>query len=260
MKTDAIFYELFKQFPIIFFELIGKPQTNTNIYEFTTPEIKQRSFRLDGVFSTLDNFANEPIYFIEVQFYKDEEFYDRLFTGIFLYFSQYQPPNPDWYAIVIYDVRSRESTFPPRYRALRESHLRCVYLDEMGESTSDSLGLGIVKLIVESKKKSGSFAKQLITQVREELTDAIIQEKVLEFIETIVVYKFPNLSREEIESMLNLSLLKQTRVYQEAKEEGKLELALAVVPKLLQRGLSVQEVAELLEVDVESVRQVAKEA
>ncbi|BAZ29882.1 hypothetical protein NIES4074_23290 [Cylindrospermum sp. NIES-4074] len=95
-------------------------------------------------------------------------------------------------------------------------------------------------------------------------TDAIIQEKVLEFIETIVVYKFPNLSREEIESMLNLSLLKQTRVYQEAKEEGKeegkLELALAVVPKLLQRGLSVQEVAELLEVDVESVRQVAKEA
>jgi predicted transposase/invertase (TIGR01784 family) len=76
MKTDAIFYELFKQFPIIFFELIGKPQTNTNIYEFTTPEIKQRSFRLDGVFSTLDNFANEPIYFIEVQFYKDEEFYD----------------------------------------------------------------------------------------------------------------------------------------------------------------------------------------
>ncbi|MFH7025551.1 MAG: DUF2887 domain-containing protein [Heteroscytonema crispum UTEX LB 1556] len=58
MKTDVIFYELFKQFPLIFFEFIGKPQTNANIYEFTTPEIKQRGFRLDGVFSTIENFSN----------------------------------------------------------------------------------------------------------------------------------------------------------------------------------------------------------
>ncbi len=44
MKTDAIFYEILKEFPNIFFEIIGKPDTNTNIYEFTAPEIKQTSF------------------------------------------------------------------------------------------------------------------------------------------------------------------------------------------------------------------------
>lgn len=82
------------------------------------------------------------------------------------------------------------------------------------------------------------------------MTDAILQQKVLEFIEAIVVYKFPNLSREEIEAMLNLNLIRQTKVYQEAKEEGKLE----VVPKLLKRGFSIQEIAELLGVDVEAVR------
>ncbi len=255
MKTDAIFYELFKQFPLIFFELIGKPETNPNAYEFTTPEIKQRGFRLDGVFSTLENFSNEALYFVEVQFYKDEEFYDRLFTGIFLYFSEYQPPNLDWCAIVIYDTRSRESEYPQRYRALREPHLRCVYLDEIGDTGSESLGLGIVKLIVESEKQAREFGKQLVSKVREELTDAIIQEKVLEFIETIFVYKFPNLSREEIEAMLNLNLLRETRVYKEAKEEAKLE----VVPRLLERGLSVQEVAEILELDVEAVRKAARE-
>lgn len=79
--------------------------------------------------------------FVEIQFYKDEEFYDRLFTGIFLYFCQYQPRNPDWYAIVIYDTHSRESEFPVRYRALRETHLRCFYLDELGAAASESLGL-----------------------------------------------------------------------------------------------------------------------
>jgi predicted transposase YdaD len=39
-------------------------------------------------------------------------------------------------------------------------------------------------------------------------------------VERIVVYKFPQKSREEIEAMFELSDLKQTRVYQEALAEG----------------------------------------
>lgn len=83
MKTDAIFYEIFQEFPHIFFEIIGEPTNNTNIYKFTAPEIKQKSFRLDGVFSPLPEFPNQPLYFVEIQFYRDEEFYNRLFTSIF---------------------------------------------------------------------------------------------------------------------------------------------------------------------------------
>jgi hypothetical protein len=37
-----------------------------------------------------------------------------------------------------------------------------------------------------------------------------------------------------------------TELYQQAKKESKLEIA----PKLLQKGLSIQEVAEILELDV----------
>jgi len=48
-----------------------------------------------------------------------------------------------------------------------------------------------LKLIVESQNNATQFAKQLVNKAREELTDVIIQEKVLEFIETIFVYKFP---------------------------------------------------------------------
>ncbi|WP_366934006.1 DUF2887 domain-containing protein [Nostoc sp. NMS9] len=109
MKTDAIFYEILKEFPNIFFEIIGKP-TNTDIYEFTAPEIKQTSFRLDGLFAPLAEFTNEPLYFAEVQFYKDEQFYNRLFTSIFLYFTQYQPPNPDWFAIVFPSLQSIQTS------------------------------------------------------------------------------------------------------------------------------------------------------
>ena len=63
--------------------------------------------------------------------------------------------------------------------------------------------------------------------------------------------------------MLNISLLRGTRVYQEAKEEGRLEGRLEsrvqLVSKLLQKGLSIQEIADLLELDVEEVRRVARE-
>jgi predicted transposase/invertase (TIGR01784 family) len=263
MKTDAIFYEIFKAIPNIFFELIGQSNINSNAYEFTAPALKQTSLRLDGVFLNRQEFSNQPLYFVETQFYKDEEFYDRLFTGIFLYFSQYRPPNADWFAVVIYDRRSNEATLPPRYRALVEPDLRRFYLNETEEATEETLGVKIVRLVVASQQKTGELAKQLVNRAREELTDPLIQQKVIEFIEVVVVYKFPNMSREEIEAMLNINLLKETRVYQEAKQEGKLEGRLEkeveLVTKLLRKGLSIQEVADLLELDVAEVRKAARE-
>jgi predicted transposase YdaD len=44
----------------------------------------------------------------------------------------------------------------------------------------------------------------------------------MELITTIMVYKFEQLSRAEVESMLGITL-KETRVYREIKEEGQLE-------------------------------------
>lgn len=120
------------------------------------------------------------------------------------------------------------------------------------------MGIGILKLSVETPTNTTSRAKELINKATVELTDAIIQRQVLEFIETVVVYKFPNLGREEIEAMLGLNLLRQTRVYQEAREEGKLETKLEIIPLLLELGLSVREVAVRLQLEEETVRKVAE--
>jgi predicted transposase/invertase (TIGR01784 family) len=223
MKTDVIFYEIFREFPSIFFELLGQPETNANAYQFSSPEIKQLSFRLDGVFSPLADNSTEPRYFVEVQFYKDKNFYDRLFASIFLYFHQYQPTCPDWYAIVIYPSRRHASTLPSRYNGIAPRHLREIYLDEL-ESPPQSLGIGIVKLVIESGNPAKEFAQQLAAQAKQELTDTVIQKRVLQFIETIVLYKFPSLTPKEIEAMLSVSLLKGTRVYQEIKAEVKEEI------------------------------------
>ncbi|MBD2476480.1 MULTISPECIES: hypothetical protein [Nostocales] len=49
--------------------------------------------------------------------------------------------------------------------------------------------------------------------------------------------------------------MKQTRVYQEAREEGKIE----VVPKFLALGLTVEQIAQALDLDVTQVQQVAQQ-
>ncbi|WP_414527567.1 hypothetical protein [Nodularia chucula] len=59
--------------------------------------------------------------------------------------------------------------------------------------------------------------------------------------------------------MFELSELKQTKVYQEAFQEGKQEGErkgkLKVVPPMLAAGLTVEQIAEALELSVEDVRQ-----
>lgn len=50
MKTDTLFYQLFQEFPSIFFELISQPVTQAHVYQFTSIELKQVAFRTDGLF------------------------------------------------------------------------------------------------------------------------------------------------------------------------------------------------------------------
>ncbi|ACB53624.1 CHP1784-containing protein [Crocosphaera subtropica ATCC 51142] len=154
MKTDTIFYRLFQSFPSIFFELIQFPATEANSYCFDSVEIKQLSFRIDGVFLPKNNNLNTPIYFCKVQFQKDDNFYGRFFAEIFLYLSKTNLTN-DWRGVIIYPNRQVEGR-------------------------------------------------------------------------------------------------------QEGREEGRLDKALETVPRLLALGLTVEQVAEALELDIEQVRNIQK--
>ncbi|MDJ0616826.1 MAG: hypothetical protein QNJ63_08780 [Calothrix sp. MO_192.B10] len=55
--------------------------------------------------------------------------------------------------------------------------------------------------------------------------------------------------------MLNLDSLKKSRVYQEAKEEGSLQTKLEMIPILKELGLTIEQIAERLKLDVETVRE-----
>ncbi|NES72957.1 MAG: hypothetical protein F6K24_51060 [Okeania sp. SIO2D1] len=75
------------------------------------------------------------------------------------------------------------------------------------------------------------------------------------------------MSRQELEAMFGMNDLKKTRFAQELLEEGEergiakgrvegeIQGKLQVIPSLLRKGFSVEEIAEILELEVEQVRQ-----
>ena len=143
--------------------------------------------------------------------------------------------------------------------------LKLLYLSELSKPSDPSLGLGIVQLALGSSQEAVPLTKKLMLKARQSVDDIAFQRQVIELIENTLVYKFTELSREEIEAMFALSDLKQTRVYQEGKEEGleegleegKLSGKLESVPGFLALGLTVEQIATALGLDLEVVQQAA---
>ena len=86
--------------------------------------------------------------------------------------------------------------------------------------------------------------------------------EILELIETILLYKFTSLTREEIRQMFTFteSEFKQSRLYQSIKEECELETKLEAVPRWLALGLSVEQIGSALDLSVDQVQQAAGES
>ena len=104
-----------------------------------------------------------------------------------------------------------------------------------------------------------------MNQTKQEPAQGQQQQDIIDLIESIVVYKFPQLSRQEIATMLGVQDLKQTRFYQEVfaegkqegiqqgKQEGKLE----AVSRMLESGVDVETIAQWLDLPIDAVREQA---
>jgi predicted transposase/invertase (TIGR01784 family) len=223
MKTDSLFYKMFLDFPEIFFELIDQPEASSLNYRFTSQEVKQLSFRLDGLFLPLQDSPTSPFYLVEVQFQPREELYYRLFSELFLYLKQYQPLSP-WQVVVIYPNRQVERIpFHQFEEMLSLWRVQRIYLDELEETEPTSLGIGVLKLVIQNESQAVNSAKILIERISTEIAEPQTQRNIINLIESIIIYKLPLKNREEIEAMFELQDLKKTRFYQEALGEGKAE-------------------------------------
>jgi predicted transposase/invertase (TIGR01784 family) len=232
MRTDTLFYQLLKTFRSLLFELTEQPIPSSEDYEFVSVEVKEKAFRFDGVF--LPQSVDNQIIFTEVQSQPKNNFYSAFMAEICMYLSQYEPEQ-DWQAVAIFGRRSYDPGESIHFRELFASNrIMRVYLEDWQNRETDSWAIKIVQLIMASTAKTPQFVEKLKFKVEQEpLSD--LQDKVVELIETVLVYKFPKLSREEIQAMFTLDDLRQTRVYQDANLEGRQNEARSLLLRLLSK-------------------------
>ncbi|HEV3448663.1 MAG TPA: Rpn family recombination-promoting nuclease/putative transposase [Gemmataceae bacterium] len=265
MITDPIFYRLFATSPETFFLVLGMPDDVAKEmaarYEYEAIEFKETAHRSDGVFRPKE--PGLPLYFLEVQFYHLPSVFADLLVKAFTYLKQHDPGQA-YCGVVLFGSRALEPAELTPYQPLLDAGvIRRFYLDEMPELAHAPLGLSILYLLRQAESQAPARARELILRTRQEILDAALQHNLVELIETVVLYKLPRLSREEIQAMLQVHDIRETRVYQEAREEGLKEgmekgmekERLRAISMMAARNMSAAEIADILGLDEEFVRQ-----
>ncbi|MBE9048989.1 DUF2887 domain-containing protein [Nostocales cyanobacterium LEGE 11386] len=247
MRRDSIFYKLFQQSPSLLFQLLTNPPENADEYRFDSVAVKEPRFEIDGVFLPPENSSPGVVYFCEVQFQKDEKLYERVFAESSLYFYRNCDRFSDWQAVIIYPSRSIEqSKLHPHRSLLNGNQVYRVYLDELGDIRALPLWVAVMVLTTVEEEQAPEEARYLLSRTRNELSP-LSSRAIIEIVTTIMSYRFDQLSRVEVEAMLDITL-KETRVYREIKQEGREEEAVNLVTRQLTKrfGELPQEVRSVI--------------
>ena len=221
MKTDTLFYRLFQTEPSLALDLAGLTVKSAGRYLFTSREVKQTAFRFDGILEPHPDQPFDPVVFVEVQFQPDPDFYLRFFGEIILFLRQYRTLRP-WLALVIYPQRQVERPSEAARPFLDLPNLRRVYLNQVPLLESSNPKLWLIALLTVEDSQLPPIVEKVKAHRTSNPSDGI---DWIELLETILVNRLPEITREEIKTMFGLQEtdLKKTRFYQDTFNEGHLE-------------------------------------
>jgi len=233
MKTDKWFYELFLSQPGMLAELMPGIEENWE-FIYNAPVVKEKEFRLDGVFTPVSNNPMIPMVFAEAQMQSDSGFYGRYFSQLFVYINQYTVKQ-DWRGLLILRDRNQGLGWEVPYTELLERRVTQLYLSDLRDQQELTPNLMLLQLLVTEKDKSAVIGRKLLQEAD---TRGEFQRR-LSLIETILANKFPELTKEIIMNMLDLEIvdITQSRFYQEIIEQGLQEGEANLVIRQLRRRL-----------------------
>ena len=216
MKTDKWFYELFLSQPGMLAELMPGIEENWE-FIYNAPVVKEKEFRLDGVFTPVSNNPMIPMVFAEAQMQSDSGFYGRYFSQLFVHINQYTVKQ-DWRGLLILRDRNQGLGWEVPYTELLERRVTQLYLSDLRDQQELTPNLMLLQLLVTEKDKSAVIGRKLLQEAD---TTGEFQRR-LSLIETILANKFPELTKEIIMNMLDLEIvdITQSRFYQEIIVEG----------------------------------------
>jgi predicted transposase YdaD len=209
MRRDTIFYQLFLRFPQLLFELVPNKPVDADQYTFEAIEVKETSFRTDGVW--MPPTGKGTAYFAEAQFQPDEIFYERMNAEISIFTFRNRDRCSTWQGIVLFPSRDlQQSSLTMVSHLLDSGKIIPIFLDELPSDVSPALNLMVLTTLE---------GEDAITAAKQALAQGTDNRDIIEMVTTIMVYKFTQLTRAEVDEMLGVTL-QETRVYQDALAEG----------------------------------------
>jgi len=216
MKTDELFYELFRFSPESLLELVQLEVRGG--YRFESITVKSTEKRFDGYFKS-DN-ENGPDIFLEIQGYRDNNIYWRLFREICAFHEQRQNDRP-FAAVVLFIDAALDPGNPPLVPAppnqlLRRDLAEClknirdyatplVALKPLTLSGKDELPEAL------GKWKAGIDAMGL-PEARKKALEELLEYAILQ--------RFQNLTLEEVRKMIQLTPLEESVAVKELIQQG----------------------------------------
>ena len=177
MKRDTIFYQIFQQSPQLLFDLLPQPPASTQGYNFESVEIKEASFRIDGVLTPPD--PNGDVFFIEVQMQRDPKLYERIFNEASNYTYRRTEMFSEWYGVGIYPSHSIEQTSTKvPYELFDSGRIRAIYLDTLGQIDQLPIGLGLMVLTTLEGDEAVGEARRMISRSRQVLDENVTTNTV----------------------------------------------------------------------------------
>ncbi len=217
MKTDSLFYELFKAHPASLFELAGLEADGEYIFESIT--VKSTEKRMDGFFRRTDGSGADI--FLEVQGYDDRKIYWRLFREISTRYEQTEDKR-EFIAVILFVDEKYDSENCPVKKFTHPNRLIRLYLPDCLKAIGDKASpLTVLKpLMFRDKKKLPEAVPKWKNEIDSLKLSESTEKLLIELLENVILSRFPKLTFKEIQKMIQLTPLDKTVAGQELIQMG----------------------------------------
>jgi len=241
MKTDALFYKLFRISPRSLFRLVGMRMKGQYVFESIT--VKTTEKRFDGFLRCVS--GDGPNIFLEIQGYEDDTIYWRAFREICMWY-EYSWSKKPFILIVLFlseDHDPDNRMLSPRSpsRLIRKNLADC--LGKIGEKAGV---LTVLRpLLLSDMRKNREQLPELVPHWDADIRSAGLPEhetnELTELLLYAIVQRFRKLTLEEVRKMVQLTPLDKTVAVQElmqiAREETEKRTQEKTALNLLSMGL-----------------------
>lgn len=235
---NAISYTTVRQILLLFPNLVPELANihPSDRFRISTPVVKSVERCLDGLLLSESDDPSQPLIFVEAQMQPSANLYRCLLSQLSTYLAQYTVAR-HWQTVVIHPDRQVER--PAQSQVTEALNLTAVYLSELEDGGSE--GLGCLRLVSMETDRVPAQAAALIERVRANPALADLQGQIVQLISSIVTWRSPHLSEQEIHQLLGLAPVERTKPFQ----EGQTEKAREIAGNLLQEGMQLADIARV---------------